>query len=595
MHSSKALLRLTGFVIGVFVFFLFCFFTLAGARPGEAILDLSPQSGRPLAVPGEVLVQFRPDLSSAAIRATASTGESLFPASSGKGKRIFRLKLQPGESIEKRVAELSARPEVLYAQPNYLYYTAFVPDDPLYSGQWSLPKIGLPAAWDIASGDPVAYVAVVDTGIALDHEDLQSALWTNASEDAGLPGVDDDGNGFIDDLHGANTASPADPISDDQGHGTHVAGIIGATTNNAVGVAGTCPSVKLIIVKANSTGSESFSSQSLVDALAYIRNLKETKGLDIVAVNASWGVSGASSYDPLLSGAIRELLDSGILFVAAAGNAARNNDIEALSFRPASYYIPNILSVAATNPDDSPASFSNYGRRTVHLGAPGTDILSTAIPASTYIEKSGTSMAAPHVTGVLALLKARNPGWDWIAIKNKLLCSGTPVPSLSSKTITGRRLLAAGDSGLGALTGSGQALGVRLRPLADSLDLSPGESLDLAALNILDEKSLGSLFVPLSINGETLPPVLLEDNGLSFDTVSGDGIASASWTVPASADSTYRFSFPDGDLTVTVQLSPPPPQPSSSGGGGGCRTAPMSVLGLLIIAPAALMAFGKSR
>ncbi len=532
-------------------------------------------------VPDEVLVKMKPGYRL----------ESLLPGlpvrlqiqdSEAKGAfRVARLKIRSGESVQKALSVLAENEGVLFAQPNYLYHAALVPNDPEYASQWALEKIRAPEAWDQTTGSADVFVAVLDTGIDLNHPDLAENTWTNPGEIPGN-GIDDDGNGYVDDVHGWNSAVNSSDVQDTFGHGTHVAGIIGAVGDNGVGVSGVNWAVRIVAVKASS--GDSFTTADLAEGIDYVTALKTGKGLDIVAINASLGA--AVSEDLILNQAIERAGKAGILFVAAAGNDNRDND--STPFYPASLYRPHVLSVAATDSNDSLAVFnssqaSNYGRRTVHLGAPGKNVRSTypnALEISGYKNLSGTSMAAPHVTGVLALLKATDPGLDWIALKNRVLSSGAPLPSLSSKTVTGRRLLAAG---------SGQVVQSRLRPIKDSLDLLPGNTVDLAALNISGDVSLGNLPVSITRNGTPFGNVTLKDDGTGFDQVAGDGIASATWTVPAQADSTYRFSFPDGDLTVTVQLSPePPPAPSGGGGGGGCAVTGLGPI--LLLLPMAFLA-----
>lgn len=544
-------------------------------------------------VPGEILVQLKPGYRLETVLSTLSIQLAAEDAGKHAPRGLERLKLPKGETVLDAVSALKGKEGVLFAQPNYLYHAALVPDDPSYPSQWALPKIGSPAAWDLTTGSSDVLVATLDTGIDLNHPDLAGNIWTNPGE---IPanGIDDDGNGYIDDVHGWNSVASSADVQDDQGHGTHVAGIIGAVGNNGKGVTGLNWNVGIIAVKANE--GNSFTTLDLAKGIDYVTALRTGKNLPVVAINASLGA--AVSEDPLLNQAIGNAGKAGILFVAAAGN--NNSDNDRTPFYPASLFRPNVLSVAATDENDALAIFgsltdpgSNYGRRTVHLGAPGKTILSTYRDLG-YASLSGTSMAAPHVTGILALLRTLHPDWDWMALKNKVLSSGTPVPGLAPKTVTGRRLLAAGDGGLGALTGSGQVVRSRLRPIEDTLDLSPGSTVELAALNIRDEASLGGLDVPLTRNGSAYGTVTLKDDGTGFDQAAGDGIASAVWIVPEQADSTYRFSFPDGTLTVTVQLAPEEPPASSGGGGGGCNAAGFGPWFFLCI-PAAFLARKREK
>jgi subtilisin family serine protease len=563
------------------------FFLLVAGANGFSQAGLQ---GEPISflVPDEVLVQLKPGIRIEQVLSGAPAALSVQDETTGRGKNTVRLKVRSGESIEFAVAALSKREGVLLAQPNYIYHAALVPDDPLYTVQWGLPKIGMEEAWNLGTGSADVVVAVLDTGIDLNHPDLAGNLWTNPGETPG-DGIDNDGNGYVDDVHGWNSYSNSSDVQDTVGHGTHVSGIIGAVGNNGVGVSGVNWTVSIVAVKASS--GNTFTTMDLARGIDYVTALKEENSVPVVAINASLG--GPVSEDLLLNQAIGSAGNAEILFVAAAGNENSNNDVT--PYYPASLFMPHVISVAATDANDLLAVFnssqaSNYGRRTVHVGAPGKNIQSTyrdALGVSGYFDLSGTSMAAPFVTGVLALLKARDPGLDWIALKNRVLSSGTPLSSLSLKTVTGQRLLAAG---------SGQVVQSRLRPIKDTLDLLPGNTVDLAALNISGDLSLGNLPVSITRNGTSYGTVTLKDDGAGFDQVASDGISSATWTVPAQADSTYRFSFPDGTLTVTVQLSPEPPTtPSGGGGGGGCSAAAGPGLALLLFVPLSLAFLRRRR
>src|SRR5437879_13601601 len=256
-----------------------------------------------------------------------------------------------------------------------------------------------------------------------------------SARDCVANGIDDDGNGVIDDSVGDDTANnDADP-RDDAGHGAHVSGTIGALGNNGVGVAGVNWTVRIMACKfLNASGSGTIGDA--IDCLEYVKLMKD-RGVNIVATNNSWG---GGAFSQALFDAIEAHRQRGILFIAAAGNQASDND--ATPFYPASYALPNVISVAATTQTDAKASFSNWGRRSVHLGAPGEAILSTT-PGDTYQVMSGTSMATHHVTGVAALLKAQDPTRDWRATKNLILTGGDPLPSLAN-TLPATRLSAPG-------------------------------------------------------------------------------------------------------------------------------------------------------
>ncbi|MFN4895726.1 MAG: S8 family peptidase [Pseudomonadota bacterium] len=303
-----------------------------------------------------------------------------------------------------------------------------VPNDPGYSStMWGLESIGAAAAWDITTGTNDAIVAVIDTGIFNAHPDLKANLWINPGEVLGNQ-RDDDVNGYVDDYHGANAITRVGSGSDDNGHGTHVAGTIGATGDNALGVVGVNWNVRLMSVKFLSS-SGSGSTANAIRSVEYVTAAKK-KGHNIVAINASWGGPGFSQ---ALFDSIKRAGDAGILFVAAAGNDARNNDIS--PSYPASYQLANVISVASIDSSGSLSYFSNYGARTVHIAAPGGRIYSTTLPAS-YGTLSGTSMACPHVAGIAALTHAACPRSSMLEIKDMILNNGSRRESLRSKLVT---------------------------------------------------------------------------------------------------------------------------------------------------------------
>ncbi len=261
--------------------------------------------------------------------------------------------------------------------------------------------------------------------------------------------------------------------------------------------------------------------------------------MNIVATNNSWGGGGFSQ---ALYDAIDAHRQRGILFIAAAGNSNLDNDTA--SFYPANYYLPNIIAVAATTSTDARASFSNFGRRTVHLGAPGDQILSTT-PNNTYGTLSGTSMATPHVTGVAALLKAQDGTRDWRAIRNLILAGGDNKSSLSN-TVTQKRLNA-----FGSLNCTNSTILSRLQPIGNVVTTSAGTPIDLAVLNINCAAPNGSVSVTVDPGGTM---VTLQDNGLQTDQAAGDGVYSGQWTPPGQG--TYTLTFPGGDVVTVAILIP---------------------------------------
>ena len=336
--------------------------------------------------------------------------------------------------IEEAIAQLRSQRAVQSVEPDCLVRLADTPDDPGFDQTWGLQNTGQTGgtpgadiravgAWGIRTDASSVTVAVIDTGMQPNHPDLAANLWTNADE---IPtnGIDDDANGFIDDVHGWDFVNGAPISGDDNGHGTHVAGTIGAVGNNGVGIAGVAWSVRLMPLKA-------FNAGGVANFSAVLAALDYAVANDARIVNASYGANDfvKSEYDAYVAvGA------AGVLTLAAAGNNAKNAD-ESPHY-PASFRLDTIISVAATTADDTLASFSNYGVWNVQVAAPGSAIYST-LPGSSYGLLSGTSMATPHVTGVAALLAAAHPGWSAVQIRDRILGTTRSVPALAGKALTG--------------------------------------------------------------------------------------------------------------------------------------------------------------
>jgi serine protease len=333
-----------------------------------------------------------------------------------------------GMGVATSVQTLSALPYVEYAEPDYVVHAVGTPNDPSFPNLWGMTNIKAPAAWDSFTGNANFVVADIDTGMDYNHPDLAANVWTNPGEIAGNS-IDDDGNGYVDDVHGWDFANNDNDPFDGNGHGTHTAGTIGAVGNNGVGVAGVNWNVKLMPLKFLSD-SGSGSTSAAISALNYA----VARGAKVS--NNSWGGGGFSQglYD-----AINNARAIGHLFIAAAGNGGSdqvgdNNDTT--PFYPASYTLDNLIAVAAIDSGDNRASFSNYGATGVDLGAPGVSILSTT-PNNSYAYYSGTSMATPHVAGVVALVYALNPGWTYAQVRDRVFSTVRPVASMSGNTVTG--------------------------------------------------------------------------------------------------------------------------------------------------------------
>ncbi|HYZ92232.1 MAG TPA: S8 family peptidase, partial [Actinomycetota bacterium] len=331
---------------GLVAAFAVCALALTGA--------LSAADGANPAGPAELLVRFEPGARQS--DALASVGATVVERLPLRG--LVRVRLKSGSSLAAADGTLERRTDVAYAEPNALYDLYATPDDPNYPDLWGMAKIGAPTAWDATTGSDSVTVAVVDSGVDYTHPDLAVNVWANPGETP-ANGLDDDGNGFADDVRGWDFYSgDADP-QDLLGHGTHVAGTIGARGNNATDVVGVNWRVKLMPLR---VGNQQLTLSAIVGAFSYAC----AKGARVI--NGSFGGTGAD--------ALRDAIAAcpNALFVFAAGNEAQNND--AVPAYPCAYPLANVVCVAATASDDARAWFSNWGPVSVDLGAPGANILS---------------------------------------------------------------------------------------------------------------------------------------------------------------------------------------------------------------------------
>jgi len=348
---------------------------------------------------------------------------------------------------------LGSSPLVAYYEPNFVLSAtetslSTFPNDTSFSSLWGLHNTGqsggtadadidAPEAWDLTTGSSDVVIAVIDTGIDYTHPDLIDNIWTNPGEIAG-DGIDNDGNGFTDDIYGWDFAyDDADP-TDGDGHGTHVAGTIGAVGNDSKGVVGVNWNVSLMSLKfLDNDGSGSTSDA--IDAIHYATMMRRDYGVNIVATSNSWG---GGSFSTALRDAIADSGTENILFIAAAGNGGNDgigDDNDALPHYPSNYDLDNIIAVAATDRNDQRATWSNFGVESVDLAAPGASIYST-MPGSNYGTLSGTSMATPHVAGVVGLVAAFDPTATALQIKSALLSGADPISSMAGISVTGGRL-----------------------------------------------------------------------------------------------------------------------------------------------------------
>jgi len=344
----------------------------------------------------------------------------------------------PGADPTAVEAWLSGSAALASFGPNRLVTCDSLPDDGNWGLQWSMPIIQAPQAWDIVSGNPSVVVAVVDTGVAYLHPDLAANRWINPGEIADN-GLDDDGNGFVDDVGGwdfvDNDSSPGDPNT----HGTHVAGIIGAVGDNGIGVAGVNWSTSIMALRFMDASGSGWISDSVL-AINYATMMRNLYGVNVRVINASYGSTGGS--DAAEEAAIAAAGAAGILFVAAAGNDGV--DADTAPHYPSCYALDNIISVANSDANDHIVGTSNYGRTTVDLAAPG-DLIYSTVTGQTYTYKSGTSMAAPHVAGVAALAWSIAPAATYQQIRDAILRGADPLPAADlGKTVTDGRLNALG-------------------------------------------------------------------------------------------------------------------------------------------------------
>lgn len=399
-------------------------------------------------VPGELIVKF--DDATRALMAEREIGLKAV-RSYRNGAQLVKFQNALGDvlsesELQAKAEQIAQIPGVVYVEPNYTYQLFDVPNDPSFSKLYGLHNDGqtggkvdadidAPEAWNITKGSRDIIVGVHDTGCDYTHPDLKDNIWTNPGEtgldakgrDKATNGVDDDGNGYVDDVHGYDFINNDNDPMDGHGHGTHVSGTIGAVGGNGVGVVGVNWYVTIVCAKI-------FTDAGSTNEDAIIRAIEYTTQVGVRLTSDSWG-GGAASQG--IQDAIKEANDKGILFIAAAGNDGSDND--ATPSYPANYAIDNIISVAANDHNDGLASFSNWGKTMVDVSAPGVDIYST-MPGNRYGKMSGTSMATPHVSGVAALVWSAFPNATAAQIKARIINTVDPIPAFTNKMISGGRV-----------------------------------------------------------------------------------------------------------------------------------------------------------
>ncbi len=426
---------------------------LALAQAVLSVVTIFANAAVPESVPGEYIVKMKKNPSAIQLMSSKQDLSAHLGAhikNHIKSGNIVVVQRASMETTESAISTLKQSPLVEYVEPNYIYRISKKPTQIGYKNLWGLHNsgqadkdgslgtpgidIGAEKAWDITTGTDEVLVAVIDTGIDYTHPDIIKNAWTNPGEtgkdshgkDKSKNQIDDDGNGYIDDVHGYNFSDAEkpyfDPI-DDHGHGTHCSGTIGGYSSNGKGIVGVNWNVKIVGVKfldANGGGT----AEGSIMAIDYATKV----GAKVMS--ASWGGGGFSQ---ALQDAIERANKAGAIFIAAAGNDSSDND--ATASYPASFPLDNIISVAAIDNQGNLASFSNFGEKSVHLAAPGVNIYSSVLGG--YDTWSGTSMATPHVAGVAALLASHEPNLTNVQLKQRLLSTTHSLPELSGKVSTG--------------------------------------------------------------------------------------------------------------------------------------------------------------
>ncbi len=463
-------------------------------------------------VPNQWIVQLRDSALSAAPTPADTAGvinqdESFSRVLKGLGRTGLVLIETETESSSATIESfLATNDQVEYFEPNIIYTLDNIPNDARFGELWALNNTGqasgtvdadidAPEAWDITTGRADVVIAVIDTGVDYNHPDLAANMWTNPGE---IPdnGIDDDANGFVDDIHGYNFRHDNGNPLDDHGHGTHVAGTIAAVGDNAVGVTGVSWNNNVMALKIFSSGGAMFTADA-ISALNYATMMRADFGIEIRATSNSWG---GDSFTQGLFDAIERSGEAGTLFVAAAGN--RNRDNDEIPHYPSSYDIDTIISVAASDRTDELAVFSNVGVESVDLAAPGVDILST-LPDNTYDVRSGTSMATPHVSGVVGLLAAAAPEISALELKNAIMNGVDQLEQLQGTCVTGGRLNART-----VLEQSGFIVTTSSPANSDVLDVAPTEFV---------------VSFSAEIDPQTVSPSDLMVNGIGADSINVSG------------------------------------------------------------------------
>lgn len=416
-------------------------------------------------VPNQILVKLKTDITpfpgNLPIAEDLQLAKDILPESGTKAESLsgelqsglYLIELDGNTTVQEAIAQAQKNPRVLYAEPNFLIEPQeTLPNDVRFAEMWSLyntskegADIGATRAWDLTTGSSNTVVAITDTGVDINHPDLAANIWTNPNEIAGN-GIDDDNNGLVDDVNGWNFFDDIKTVYDNftgDRHGTFVSGIIGAVGNNGIGVTGVAWNVKLMPLKFISNGSGNIAGA--VRAINYAIAQKK-KGVNLRVINASWGPSASectTSFSQSLKDVFMAAGDANILIVCSAGNGicgssrSIGDDLDIAPEYPAAWAgeLTNVISVAATDRTDNVLSFSNFGHANVSVGAPGDGFLVSTYPEGIYatFAPGGTSFAAPHVTGIAALLASREPALTPAQMKQRIISTAEPILPLASK------------------------------------------------------------------------------------------------------------------------------------------------------------------
>lgn len=484
---------------------------------------------------------------------------------------LFLVKAPVGVSIDDTINFYHSLDIVEYAEPNFMATMIDnIPDqrnnlpkenetptinDPFFSNQWALENFGQSGGivdtdinannmWLLMPGGINYAIGVMDSGVDYNHNDLAANLWQNSLE---IPsnGIDDDNNGYIDDIYGINAITGSGNPLDDNNHGTHANGIIGAIGNNGIGISGVMQTARMANCKfLNSSGVGT--TADAIECIQYFINLKNRviDPINIIAINNSYNITGFSQ---ALQDAINAAKNANIIFVIASGNNSADNDITPIY--PANYPLSNIISVSATTSSDTILPGANIGKLTVLTTAPGQSIQST-IRNQAYSYLSGTPGAAAYVSGLIGIIKNYYPNYTWAQVKNLVVSSGKVINAANNKITSKRRIRAYDIDGTGALSCVNQVVKGRLSPLSAELNIMINTPINLRALHINCENPNGD--ITLYDDGVTV--ITLKDDGLNGDDVANDGVYNLNW-IPTIAGS-YTLDYGDSD-TINIRVYDP--------------------------------------